>query len=136
MRSISAIKSRYYAIARLLGAPAKHITFATQPRHDGGPHVERDGDAYYYVVSERGHELERRVTGDPEELLYWLVSDLASAMASEYELAHRRVGEDSRRQLFDKHVELLALANGSWSQRKRAEYDELLRSYPFSDSQA
>jgi Immunity protein 63 len=75
------------------------------------------------------------MTEDPEELLYWLVSDLAWDMASEHELAHRRAGEDSRRQLFDKHVELLALANATWSRRKRAEYDELLLSHPFSDSQ-
>src|SRR5690242_11037095 len=100
MNSVSAVKSRYYSIARQLGAPAVHVHFATRPQHDGRPHVERGGDNFCYIVTERGQERERRRTHDPEELLYWLVSDLTWAMASEYELSHRAPDQDFRRLLF------------------------------------
>lgn len=136
MVAISTIKSRYYSIARLLNAPKRHVMFAMQPRMDGGPHIERVGDAYAYIVSERGSELQRRITRDPEELLYWLVSNLTWDMANEYELSHRREHVDPRRLLFEKHLALLAQANPQWSAAKRIEYDSVLRSHPFRDAQA
>jgi hypothetical protein len=108
--------------------------FATQPHYGGGSHVERVGDAYAYVVSERGTEFERRVTRDPDELLYWLVAELTFEMAMEYELAHRRENVDSRRLLFEKHLELLEQANPAWSAAKRSEYDAVLRLHPFEDA--
>jgi len=133
MKSISAIKSCYYSIARQLRAPAAHVPFATRPQHDGSPHVERAGDEFHYIVTERGLELKRRTTSDPDELLYWLVSDLTWAMASDYELAHRAPSQDSRRLLFKKHVELLAAVNSGWSQRQQVEYERILVEHPFRD---
>jgi hypothetical protein len=136
MIAVSTIRSRYHRIARELGAPKRYVMFATQPRIDGGPYIERQGEDYAYVVWERGSELRRRVTRDPDEILYWLVSDLTWDMASEYELSNRREHVDSRRLLFEKHLELLALANPSWSAAKRLEYDAVLREHPFRDAQA
>jgi hypothetical protein len=133
MVALSTLKSRYYGIARKLGAAKRHVVFLTQPSMDGGPHVERIGDAYAYIVTERGSELDRRVTRDPDELLYWLVSTLTREMASEYELSHRNDQVDSRRLLFDKHIELLEQANPQWAARKRLEYDVVLESHPFRD---
>lgn len=133
MKSMSAIKSGYYSIARQLRAPTAHIHFATRAQHDGSPHVECAGDGFSYIVTERGRELERRTTIDPDELLYWLVSDLTSAMASDYELAHRVTNQDFRRLLFKKHIELLAAVNSGWSQRKQEEYDRVLVGHPFCD---
>jgi hypothetical protein len=85
------------------------------------------------AVTERGQELNRRITSDPDELLYWLVSDLTWAMASDYELAHRVTNQDFRRLLFKKHLELLAAINNGWSQRKQVEYDRVLVEHPFCD---
>jgi hypothetical protein len=136
MTSMSAIKSCYYSIARQLRAPTVHVHFATRPQHDGSPHVERAGDGFRYIVTERGQELERRTTGDPDELLYWLVSDLTWAMASDHELAHRAPNQDFRRLLFQKHLELLAEVNSGWSQRKQVEYERVLVAHPFCDGRA
>jgi hypothetical protein len=133
VKSMSAIKSRYYSIARRLGAPKAHAEFAMTPQHDGSPHVERAGDGFGYVVTERGQELERRTTGDPDELLYWLVSDLTWAIASDYELAHRAPDRDSRHLLFQKHLELLAKVNSEWLRRKRVAYNRVLAEHPFCD---
>ncbi len=133
MNSISAIKARYYSIARELRAPTAHVHFATRAQHDGSPHIERTDDGFSYIVTERGQELNRRTTSDPDELLYWLVSDLTWAMANDYELAHRVTNQDFRRLLFKKHIELLAVVNNGWSQRKQVEYDQVLVEHPFCD---
>ncbi len=67
-------------------------------------------------------------------LNYWLVSELTFEMALDYELAHRRENVDSRRLLFEKHLELLARANPEWSLAKRTEYDAVLALHPFQDA--
>lgn len=130
--NLSTIKNRYYEIARKLGAPRKHIRFATTPQHDGGPHIEYEGPELHYVITERGSEFERRKTKDPDELLFWLVSDLTWAMASEWELANRIEGEDFRIQLFQKDVELMMKINEHWANLIKDKYEQLLsRKYPF-----
>jgi hypothetical protein len=57
------------------------------PQHDGGPHVEIIGDKYHYVVTERGSELERKITTDRQELLYWLISGVVFEMVGDFELS-------------------------------------------------
>lgn len=133
MKTTSAIKSRYYSIARQLKAPAAHVHFATTPQHDGSPHIEQKGGDFCYVVTERGTDYERRRTADTDELLFWLVSDLTWRVAIDYELRHRVPGKDVRRLLFKRHLELLARVKREWSQRKTAEYDLVLNEHPFCD---
>jgi len=134
--SLSTVKNRYYEIARKLKAPSIHVRFATTPKHDGGPHIEYEGSELHYVITERGSEFERRKTKDPNEVLFWLVSDLTWAMASDWELANRIEGEDSRIQLFRKDVDLMSLINEDWANRKKVEYEKLLsRKYPFGRSE-
>jgi len=133
MKSMSALEALYRAIARQLRAPERRVHFFTTPQHDGSAHVEIVNDQLAYVVTERGEELERRTTGDPDELLYWLVSDLTWALASDYELSHRLESQDFRRLLFGMHLELLAEVDCAWSERKRREYLRVLAEHPFSD---
>lgn len=135
MKTIADIKRRYYSIARRLKAPAAHVQFATTPQHDGSPHVELEGKSYCYVITERGQEFERRRTTDPDEVLYWLVSDVTRAMASDHELRNRAKRDDFRRLLFKKHLELLADVSNEWSQRKKMEYDRVLAEHPFRDAE-
>ena len=133
MRSLAAIRSEYYAITEGLNAPRTHVLFATTPQHDGSPHVELTGDGYAYVITERGGELERRVTTKDDDILYWLVCDVTREMASQHELRHRNSREDSRRLLFRKHLDLLAAVSRRWQARKQAEYEAVLALHPFRD---
>ncbi len=130
---LSAIKQRYYKIARQLRAHAKHVQFSTTPQHDGSPHIEYVGDELHYVVTERGQEYERRRTKDPDELLFWLVSDMTRGIASEWEPEHRIENEDSQRQFFRRHIELLGQVEDEWASRMKAKYEMLLgEPYPFA----
>jgi hypothetical protein len=105
----------------------------TTPQHDGSAHVEIVSGTYHYVVTERGSELERSVAKDKDELFYWLMSDVTFSIACDFEVNRRIAGQDSRRQLFDKNVELLGRLDQNWATRKELEYAEVLRNHPFVD---
>lgn len=133
MPDLNAIKQRYDDIVTQLAARSAHVGFHETPQHDGSPHVETQGDELLFVVTERGSRLEERRTKDPDELLYWLISGVTFSMAVDYELAHRIEHEDCRRQIFAKDLELLGSVNQAWADRKRAEYDEVLKAHPFNN---
>lgn len=129
--SVPAIQQRVKDLARQLGRG--DFTIRAEPWGDGSPRIEV-GDAYNFVVEERGIELKRLTTGDLDELLFWILRWLTFSMALDYELRNRRDGEDSRRQVFAKDLELLERLSPAWAKRQRAEYSEILRSHPFQDS--
>ncbi|EIZ77582.1 hypothetical protein WSK_3818 [Novosphingobium sp. Rr 2-17] len=115
----------------LIGMPNASI-FAT-PQGDGSPYIEI-GDAYRFIVEERGVELECRETKDLDELLYWLFDGITFSIASDYELRHRQASEDSRRQLFAEQEALLGRIRAKWRDRKRVEHQHVLDRYPFDDT--
>jgi hypothetical protein len=105
--------------------------FWTTPQHDGSPHVEREGNCYYYVVTERGSERERIATKDPDEILYLLVRDVTFAVAIQYELNNRIEGKDGRAMFFPYQEKLLSEIKPEWGDRKRKEHLEVLKKHPF-----
>ena len=113
-----------------IGVPDTAL-FAT-PRGDGSPYVEVS-DAYYFIVEERGIELERRKTDDADELLYWIFDGVTFSMSSDFELRNRKPGEDPRRQLFAKHEALLGQLSAQWRERKQEEHTRILTGHPFND---
>jgi hypothetical protein len=131
--SLETIRRRFHRLTQELDAHPAYKRFSTVPTNDGGPHAELNAGVLAYVVTERGKELERRETDNPDELLYWLVSDVAGDAARRYELNHRKSGVDSRRLWFEKHVELLSALNPAWGHRKQTEYDEVLKRNPYRD---
>ena len=132
-QTLMALKARYYEMGKNLGAPRQYLRFAETPQNNGHPHIEYEGTQLVYVVTERGDRFRERRTSDPDELLYWLVSDFTREMASDHERINRIEVEDSRRQLFAKHLALLDSINPEWAKRKRAEYDKVLLRNPYQD---
>lgn len=131
--SLDALRHRFAALVAPFDTHPDYKRFATSPTHDGGPHIEQQGSTYAYVITERGKEYERRETTDPDEILYWLVSNVTCCVAQQYEARHRKAGVDSRRMWFDLDVKMLAQINPEWGSRKRAEYENTLKSHSFSD---
>lgn len=142
MATLEEIQARYTAaVDRIieLSGDSDHrrfSSFRTSAAHDGSPHVEKRGSIYSFVVTERGNEYERRMTADPDELLYWLVSGVVFSAAVWWESKHRRANEDSRRAFFCKEIEWLSELSSDWAARKRTEINEVLRTHPFSDGLA
>jgi hypothetical protein len=128
------LQRRYRLACERLAAPADRFPYRAHPAHDGAPHVEVSGGLYHYVVTERGAELERRTTRDADQLMFWLLADVAFNLACEFELAHRVPGQDFRRVLFAKQIELLNELDPTWGQRRAEELGRILKEHPFKDS--
>lgn len=126
------LRERVEALARVIGAPTDSLPTYGRPRDFGYPHIEVD-EAYHWIVTERGQELDRRTTRDLDELLYVIFQSVSFSMAMNIEVRHRRKGEDARRQLFEVQLSLLDRLRPAWAARRRAELDEVLAGNPFVD---
>lgn len=130
--SLPEIGRRLAAIAETLGAAPGTVPTLGRSRDFGHPHIEVDA-AYHYVVVERGTEFERLTTTDLDVLLYRAASDMAFSAASAWATARPSRGEDFRRRLFARKVELLARLSPDWAARKQAELGEILARSPYRD---
>ena len=135
MLTLDSIKSRFYELTRQVDAP--NATFRTTPGHDGSTHCECDDVAYHCIVTERGQEIERRSSSDPDEILYWLISDVTWGMAINYELRNRDTTSvnriDGRRVWMPYQVSLLKKVDEQWADRKQFEHDAMLSTHPYND---
>jgi len=127
---LEALKEKFSRYCLILGVNPE---LNTQAKQDGTPHVECVEDQFHYRVTERGVELEHRVTSDENEMLYWLISDLVFTLATKFELKHRVSGQDFRRLLFSKEIELIEMLRSDWGARKRKEIEEILSKHPYKD---
>jgi hypothetical protein len=134
--SMGALRDRVREIEIALGGSGEGspIGFG-ESSQDGAPHVEI-GDAYHYVMCERGTEFTRQTTTDVDELLYWIARDLTFWRAVDHELRNRVDGKDFRRILFQHQRELMERFGEDWSRRLEAEHEGTLASHPFVDGDA
>lgn len=104
-----------------------------EPQDDGSPHVEYDNGEYHYIVTERGLELSRRSTPKLSEIVFWAVSDMTFWMGVVYEFANRVDGQDVRRVIFAKWLELMKRAGPSFTIRLETHIAETLERNPYND---
>lgn len=100
---------------------------------DARPYIEIDTHGYNYVCNERGVEMFRKIPFDTEELIYEVFKDITNKMASKWESQNRKEGEDSRRQLFAKRIELMQRIKPEFGKRIETELQWFLRHAPFKD---
>jgi len=134
MISIDQIRRRVREYGEIINAPLNLINIPDKPIGDGSPHVEITESLYNYVISERGIEHTRRQTKKIDDLLYWIFSDIASAMSFDYELKNRISDRDCRRLAFDHRLRLLGKLNKSWKEREAAKIRLALEESPYVDS--
>jgi hypothetical protein len=132
-KEIDLIKRRYLEIAKKIQAHPKNIFFYETKQDCGYPHIEFKNSCYYYIVTEKGIELQRKSTSDADEILYWLVLDLTKAEAQDYELKNRDSSEDFRRKYFWKFLELLNKINPQWAEIQKSYCNKVLITNPFMD---
>ncbi|WP_241229298.1 Imm63 family immunity protein [Pseudomonas syringae] len=130
---IEEIQEAIYSLGEKIEAPRSLLVVRNGSPENGGPHVEVISDGFDYVCSERFFEVFRKHTASLDELLYWFISDVASKLASDYELANRRVGSDPRRLLFFQYVSILGRISGEWERRAADEVESILINAPYSD---
>ena len=131
--SIKQIQIEYNEYCRRINPAILNALIQTTRGDDGTSHLEIEDDTYHYIATERGLDLSKKSTRDKDELLYWLVSELAWGLASTYEFKNRIKGQSFRRVLFAKTIENLNKANPAWAERKQKEFDAILAIHPFND---
>lgn len=136
MMSIDTIKHKIYAYGNELGLSKDSYLY---PWFSDTDQVFSDGctvcaydNAYHYVVKERGEELQHIRSEDPEDVLYAVLEHITFELAGDYEVAHRREGEDFRRLLFSKQLELLEKIDVRFKERGIAEIEKILEIAPFT----
>jgi hypothetical protein len=132
-RSVTRLQSEFARLCKRIDPSLARIRFRTTPGHDGSTHVEVSTREYHYIATERGQELFHKRTKRKDELLYWLVSDVAWSLACDYELKNRVKGQSFRRLLFAKELEYLEKVKPEWAKAKREEIEAILREHPYDD---
>jgi hypothetical protein len=94
------------------------------------PHIEVDSRGYHRVIVERGVEINRITTHDLDELLFHVFSAVTFSLACH---ATRVKGEDLRRGMFRRQIELLAKLDTKWAERGAREHQQILQENPFID---
>lgn len=134
VKTIGEIQNVTFDLAKKINAPNHLLPTFSTPRGDATPNIEVDPSGlYYYVISERGQEYERKITSDLNDLLYWIFSSVTFSMACDYELQHRIADKDGRRIIFAKQLELLGILNKEWQEKEAEEHACILTNYPFDD---
>ncbi|NHN56163.1 hypothetical protein G9U51_10275 [Calidifontibacter sp. DB0510] len=108
-----------------------HVT-DTECLDAGFPYYREEHGRLFYRVQEKGRTLREDVVDDVEELVHLVMVDLVSEVAGAYELAHRRKGEDTRRQWFHLTEAWLTAMDPRWGALERERQALILRAYPFS----
>lgn len=130
--SIATIRKKVREYGKKIKAPKKLLTVRTTTDGFGTPHIEIDKNGYNYVIWERGTEHERKTTNNLHKLLYWIFKDIVFDMASKYELNHRKSGEDFRRLLFSKELELFKKLDAQWFAWEKEDIDQILKNHPYN----
>ena len=134
---MKALRQKYTACLEALGLAPVDYPLATKPGHDGSPHVEISGDAYHFVITERGKEYERKRTRDVDAICYWLIRGVVSYWALRFELQHRVEGLDSRYIAFDCEEKMMARISAAWQNRIYHEHEACLQHpYPVPEQVA
>jgi hypothetical protein len=133
MQSLTDIQREVEKRAAIIGATGRILPTYGKTDDWARPHIEVDSRGFHYVVVERGQEVERFTTDNLDELLYRVFKNVAWALASVYELNHRIDGQDCRRQLLGKQIELLGQLSPAWAELQSEEHALILQEHPFDD---
>ena len=131
--TLQELKEQIDELAKEINAPVKESpTYGTSKR-DGTPHIEINGDVFYYMAYDRGTMTMNRKTHELQELLYWIFRDITSRMGFSYELDHRDPKVDFRRVAFHHQLELLEKLNAQWKEIREQEIEQILETHPYQD---
>src|SRR6266850_2574398 len=133
MASLEYIRGLVARLADQVKCPERYLPTYGSSEDGARPHIEVNADGIHYVVVERGQELRRNTSRALDDVLYWIFADISFNLACDYEVNHRRDGEDFRRQLFQYQGALLDQLNPEWAIRHNLEIRDILVANPFVD---
>lgn len=132
-KRLDELQKEYDALCQRISPVNGAYTFLTERSDNGAPHVEYADGVFHHVVTERGLELERKSYENKDDLLFRMVSDMSFWMAVGYEFKNRIEGQDARRIMFSKWVELMERVGAEWGALTRVRIEGILKENPFLD---
>ena len=138
--ALRALEDQLRALAERIRAPGKLLPAVGREPRDEGYWLSIDGDpaapTYALKYTERGNARLIAQSLDRRAVLQRTFETVTHSMASSLEVRRRRIGEDSRRQLFEIQQGLMARIEPAWGERLGESHAELLQRYPFDDAPA
>lgn len=117
---VKEINEKLIANSLKIDAPKDLLPLINESNDSAYPFIEVDSfGTMFFVIRERGEEIERRITTNLEDLLYWVFSGITFTMACKYELDNRIEEQDSRILIFKKQTELLNAINENWASKEK-----------------
>jgi hypothetical protein len=106
----------------------------TTPLNYQGVYCYSDKKGYHYCCTERGEVTLNNRTHSLFEITYWAIESPVFNMASDYEKKNRVHGQDFRRVIFQKELELFEELGGNYRKRAEIDIDEILAVAPYNDN--
>lgn len=100
-----------------------------------GIYVFTENDEYIFIYTEKGKIRERKVLNNENDLMWSILNSVLFKVSMEYAIANRRTGEDFRKALFIKEIELFSLFGDEFKKRKIDEIESILLKNPYNDSE-
>ena len=98
-----------------------------------GTYIYMENDKYYYVFTEKGKIREKKELVTEEEVLWYVLELVLFNVAMDYAIKNRKKGEDFRRILFKKEIELYSRFGENFKVRKVEAINRILESNPYID---
>ncbi|MGV3613824.1 MAG: Imm63 family immunity protein [Fimbriimonas sp.] len=133
LKSLDEVREEVERLARRIGAERRHLPHFGRSDGWGTPHIEVGGGYYHWVIQERGTEIDRHSTRNLDELLEVIFRSVTATMATTYESQHRVPGQDPRRLLFARQLDLLEQLSPEWRKRQHQLHLNTLMSHPYRD---
>jgi hypothetical protein len=101
---------------------------------DATPNIEVNEHGYCFVISERGVEIERRITQDIQELMYWIFEYVTYNIASKYAVYNPYPSNWKQRRIrWKNQLELLGRISQDFKEKCKLEIMETLKNAPLED---
>ena len=103
--------------------------------HASGDYFFVDSKGFHYVsIDDRGNVEPEAVYRDLDDILFILYWGITSNLAIEYASINQKAGQDWRRALFSKQLELLQILGESYYTKGKYKIEEVLKNNPYNDT--
>jgi len=98
-----------------------------------GTYAFSDNIKYHYLFTEKGQIRFDRTSQQIVDITYWILEDLIFDIALKYATNNREKGEDFRRKLFAKELEIWSLFGEKYYEIKKQDIQATLKDNPYVD---
>ncbi len=136
MRTLIDVDHHIHTLAARVGAPDPVLPHLGAPRGTAGAYIEVHSGQYHYVLVEHGRQSVRNASTRFDDLVYWVFDHITHRLASEYGRRHRVEGQDPRRTVFPRQIELMGRISPQMADRVARKIHAILQHAPYDDELA